>query len=88
MSASILWHNCMPTVYPRVTGALPKKPVMWSGEVFLQMPDGERDTRQWRSNHPITCDQARSVLVRLLEMLIGEHGKDAAVHSGLSCKSR
>lgn len=77
-----------PTTVPRTIGKLPKKPVVWIGAVWLQMPDGELDTRSWRSNGPINTGQARQVLAQLLEQLIGEHGKDAATWSGFYCQSR
>lgn len=88
MSALIKWDNRMPTVYPMTKGRLPKKPVVWMGAIWLQIPGGELDTRSWRSNGPITCEQARTVLDQLLTALINEHGKDAAVWSGFWCKSR
>ena len=88
MSATVKWDNRYPTTTPQTIGKLPKKPVVWMGSVWLLMPDGELDTRSWRSNGPITCLQARTVLGQLLDSLISEHGKDAAVWSGFSCKSR
>lgn len=88
MSARIEWHNGMPTTYPMTRGRLPRKPVVWIGEVWLQLPGGERDIRAWRSNQPLSQDQARTVLQQLLASLIGEHGKDTAVNSGFWCKSR
>jgi len=54
MSARVQWDNRQPTTMPRTIGKLPKKPVVWMGAVWLQMPDGEMDTRSWRSNGPIT----------------------------------
>lgn len=78
----------MATPHPRRQGQLPKKPVSWIGEIWLLMPDGERDIRAWRSNQPITTNQAQTVLGQLLDQLIGEHGKDTAVDSGFWCKSR
>lgn len=88
MSARVQWDNRQPTTVPRTIGKLPKKPVVWIGAVWLQMPDGELDTRSWRSNGPINTGQARQVLAQLLEQLIGEHGKDAATWSGFYCQSR
>lgn len=88
MSAMVKWDNRLPTVVPTTVGRLPKKPVVWIGAVWLQMPDGDLDTRSWRSNGPITTAQARTVLGQLLESLIGEHGKDSAVWSGFWCRSR
>lgn len=88
MSARIEWNNEMPTVHPMTRGRLPKKPVVWIGEIWLTLPSGEKDIRAWRSNQPITTAQARTVLGQLLDSLIGEHGKDSARSSGFWCKSR
>jgi hypothetical protein len=88
MSAKIVWSNDMATLQPQTIGRLPKKPVIWIGEIWFQVQGGERDIRSWRSNNPITKDQARTVLCQLLDSLIGEHGKDSAVSSGFWCKSR
>ena len=88
MSARVEWNNSMPTVYPATSGRLPKKPVVWIGEIWLLLPGGEKDIRSWRSNQPISTAQARTVLGQLLDRLIGEHGKDTALSSGFWCKSR
>jgi len=88
MSARVEWNNHMKTTNPMTTGQLPKKPVIWRGEVFLQLPGGIKDVRQWISRQPMTTDQARVVLGQLLNQLIGEHGKDSAVHSGFVAVSR
>lgn len=88
MSARVEWNNSMPTLHPMTRGRLPKKPVVWIGEIWLLLPGGEKDIRAWRSNQPITTAQARTVLGQLLDRLIGEHGKDAAISSGFWCKSR
>lgn len=88
MSARIEWHNEMPTTYPMTRGRLPKKPVVWMGEVWLTLPGGEKDIRAWRANQPLNTEQARTVLGQLLQSLINEHGKDSAVSSGFWCKSR
>lgn len=88
MSARIEWNNEMPTVHPMTRGRLPKKPVVWIGEIWLTPPSGEKDIRAWRSNQPITTAQARTVLGQLLDSLIGEHGKDLACSSGFCIRSR
>lgn len=88
MSARVDWHNEMASHHPRVTGKLPKKPVVWIGEIWLTLPTGEKDIRAWRSNQPMSTEQAKTVLGQLLGRLIGEHGKDSAVSSGFWCKSR
>ena len=88
MSARIEWSNEMSTTQPRTIGRLPKKAVIWIGEIWLKLPGGETDIRAWRSNQPITTAQARTVLGQLLDSLIGEHGKDSAISSGFWCRSR
>lgn len=88
MSARIDWNNEMGSTQPRITGRLPRKPVVWIGEIWLLLPTGEKDIRAWRSNQPITTGQARTVLGQLLDSLISEHGKDSAKSSGFFCKSR
>jgi hypothetical protein len=88
MSAHIEWHNEMPTTSPKTIGRLPKKPVVWIGEIWLTIPGGEKDIRAWRSNQAITTGQAQTVLGQLLTSLINEHGKDSAVSSGFWAKSR
>lgn len=88
MSAIIEWNNEMKTTQPRIQGQLPRKPVVWIGEIWLLIPGGEKDIRAWRSNSPITTDQAQTVLGQLLDSLIGEHGKDSAISSGFWCRSR
>lgn len=88
MSARIEWNNDMPSTQPRTIGRLPRKAVIWIGEIWLTLPNGEKDIRAWRSNQPITTDQARTVLGQLLTSLINEHGRDTAVNSGFWTKSR
>lgn len=88
MSARIEWSSEMHNTLPRTIGRLPRKAVVWIGEIWLTLPSGEKDIRSWRSNQPITTDQARTVLGQLLTSLINEHGKDSAVSSGFFCKSR
>ena len=85
----IQWHNRMegPPVVDSAR-SVPKKPVMWWGEIWLILPDGEKDTRAWRSNTPITRYQAQAVMGQLLDSLVAEHGKDAAVDSGFWLRSR
>lgn len=88
MSARVEWSNEMAGTTPRTIGRLPKRPVIWIGEIWLTLPSGEKDVRAWRSNQPMTTGQARTVLGQLLQNLIGEHGKDSAVSSGFWTKSR
>ena len=88
MSARIEWNNEMAGTQPRTIGRLPKKPVVWIGEIGFKLPGGELVIRSWRPNQPLTCGQARTVLGQLLTSLINECGKDSAVHSWFWCKSR
>lgn len=88
MSARVEWNNAMPGTQPRTIGRLPRKPVVWIGEIGLKLPGGELDIRSWRSNQAISTDQAKTVMGQLLTSLINEHGKDSAVHSWFWCKSR
>ena len=88
MSARIEWSNDMTTTQPKTIGRLPRKAVVWIGEIWLTLPGGEKDIRAWRSNQPITTAQARTVLGQLLASLIGEHGEDSAVNSGFWIRSR
>lgn len=88
MSALIEWRNEFASTRPRCTGRLPKKPVVWIGEIWLDVPGGERDIRAFRSNSPMTHQHVQTVLGQLLDQLIGEHGKDSAMSSGFSVRSR
>ena len=85
----VQWNNSMdgPPVVDNAR-SVPKKPVMWHGEIWIVLPDGEKDTRAWRSNQPITRQQAQTVMAQLLASLVGEHGKDAAVDAGFWMRSR
>lgn len=85
----VFWNSRMqgPPVCDNVR-SVPKKPVVWIGSVWLTLPGGECDTRSWRSNGRITRQQAQDVLKALLDQLVGEHGKDSAVDSGFTLKSR
>lgn len=83
----VIWRNSM-NGPPIVSGGMPKVPTVWFGEIYLVMPSGEKDTRQWRSNGKITRKDAQAVLEKLLDMLIGEHGKESAVDSGFTIRSR
>lgn len=68
--------------------SVPKKPVIWWGEVWLVMPDGSKDTRAWRANQPLSKVQAQSVLHAMLDDLIAENGNDAAIDSGFRMECR
>jgi hypothetical protein len=82
------WRNGMSLPVVDNARSVPKKPVIWIGEIWLQLPTGFKDIRAWRANKPLTRQQAQTVLHQLLEELIDEHGNDAAVDSGFWMKSR
>lgn len=84
----VFWRNSMAVPVVENARSVPKKPVIWFGEIWLILPDGEKDTRAWRANKPMTRQQAQTVLAQLLDQLIGEHGIDAAVDSGFFMRSR
>jgi hypothetical protein len=85
----VQWHNSMdgPPVVDNAR-SVPKRAVIWFGEIWLTLPTGEKDTRAWRANKPITRQQAQTVMAQLLASLVGEHGKDAAVDAGFWMRSR
>lgn len=85
----VRWCNRMDGP-PIVDGkrSVPKKPVIWIGSIWLVLPDGEKQERSWRSNQPITRQQAQTVLAQLLEQMVAEVGNDAAVDAGFWMKSR
>lgn len=68
--------------------SVPKKPVIWHGEIWLVLPGGVKDIRAWRANKPMVKHQAQTVLHQLLSELIDEHGSDKAVDSGFWMQSR
>lgn len=68
--------------------SVPRKPVIWHGEIWLTMPGGVNHVRAWRANKPMTKAQAQTTLHQLLADLIDENGNDAAVDSGFWMKSR
>lgn len=85
----IQWHNSMdgPPVVDNAR-SVPKRPVIWFGEVWLLMPDGAKHSRGWRSHNKITRQQAQDVMRAMLDDLIAECGKDAAVDSGFRMECR
>lgn len=85
----VRWNSLMAGP-PQVDGkrGVPKKPVIWVGSIWLDMPGGEKTERSWRSNQPMTKEQAQTVLAQLLEQMIAEVGNDTAVGSGFWMKSR
>jgi hypothetical protein len=85
----IVWTNSIGGL-PQCNNArsVPKKPVIWHGEVWLRMPDGSRSARSWRASQKITRQDAQQVMAVMLDDLIEECGRDAAVDSGFILESR
>lgn len=85
----VVWSNKVGGL-PRVDNArsVPKRPVIWRGEVWLRMPNGERHARSWKSHNRITRQQAQEVMQIMLADLIEECGQDAAVDSGFTMECR
>lgn len=85
----ITWCNSVGGL-PQVDNArsVPKRPVVWWGDVWLAMPDGTKDTRAWRAKQPITRGQAQEVLRAMLDDLIAENGNDTAIDSGFRMECR
>ena len=85
----VVWSNTVGGL-PRVDNArsVPRKPVLWWGEVWLKMPDGSRSAREWRSKEKITRQDAQEVLAVMLGDLVDECGADAAVDSGFRLECR
>ena len=68
--------------------SMPRKPAIWFGEVWLKMPDKTRSARSWRAQHAITRAEAQDVMAIMLNELIEECGRDAAVDSGFMLQCR
>lgn len=88
----VTWRNSFKGP-PVVDGArsVPKKPVVWHGEIWLLIPGTPKNAkhvRAWRATRPITKEHAQEVLAILLAELIAEHGNDAAIDSGFWMMSR
>lgn len=87
----VQWRNSM-NGPPVVNGSrsVPKKPVIWHGEIWLVMPGNPpvKHSLPWRSRQPITRKEAQEVLAILLAELIAEHGNNAAIDSGFWMRSR
>lgn len=66
------WDKC------RVHGRkyLPKKPVIWTGEAWLQYENGERFISEFRTGSPVLRFDAQLVIVALLDELAAEHGDE------------
>jgi hypothetical protein len=87
--ARVIWTDSVGGL-PRCdnTRSVPRKPVLWFGEVWLKMPDKTRSARSWRAQHPITRAEAQEVMAIMLDELIEECGRDAAVESGFRLECR
>lgn len=86
---SVVWSNRVGGL-PQVNSArsVPKRPVIWFGEVWLLMPNGLRDMRRWRSKQKVARQQAQDILRQMLDDLIAEHGQDAAIDAGFRMECR
>lgn len=69
----VVWSNQVGGL-PRVDNArsVPKKPVIWWGEVWLRLSAGERVANAWRSHNKITRQQAQEVMHAMLAALIAK----------------
>lgn len=85
----VTWCNSVGG-HPQVDNArsVPKKPVIWWGNVWLLMPNGYKHSRPWRAKQKITRQQAQDVLRAMLDDLIDECGSDAAIDSGFRLECR
>lgn len=85
----IVWSNRVGG-HPIVDNArsVPKRPTIWWGSIWLLLPNGERSTRNWRARQPITRQQAQEVLALMLDDLLAECGRDAAIDSGFRLECR
>lgn len=89
MSVLISWHDGMGDKLPMAAGKKPKKPVVWTGAVWIKLEgSGEVHTRTWRSNGPITVHNGQDVLNKLLSELIDENAEHGVSWSGFWMKSR
>lgn len=89
MSVVISWHDGMGAKPPIAAGKAPKKPVVWTGAVWIKLDgSGEVHTRTWRSNGTITVQHGQEVLDKLLSELIDENAEHGVAWSGFWMKSR
>lgn len=85
--SKITWVNGQAA--PQVDGwaNVPKKPVIWWGEVWLKLPNGDKVAQAWRSRQKIRGSDAMDVIRALLNELVEENGVDA-IDSGFWIQSR
>lgn len=81
--AKIEWRHTWASNKPRIKGKrfMPKRPVIWWGAVWMEYPDGTRDTREWRTGSPILRKEAQDILKSLLNDLLQENG-NTAINAG------
>jgi hypothetical protein len=77
--AKIEWRHTWASNKPRIKGKqfMPKRPVIWWGSVWMEYPDGTRDTREWRTCTPILRKEAQRTLKAMFNDLLKENGNNA-----------
>lgn len=68
--------------------SLPKKPVIWWGQAFIVLPNGEQVETSWRSRQKMTVDQAKDALRAVVLDLVKEHQETGAVDAGFYMECR
>lgn len=84
----ITWCNSVGGL-PVVDNArcVPRKPVVWWGEVWLRLPTGQKASIGWRAQQKITRQQAQEAMAILLDQLVADEGNDA-IDSGFTLECR
>jgi hypothetical protein len=87
----IYWKSTWANARVRVEGInyLPKRPVVWRGNVWMDFVRGgviERDAREWKAGSPITQKEGQAILKMMLSDLLEENGNDA-VAAGFEMRS-
>lgn len=85
----ITWFNSVGGL-PVVDDArsVPKKPVIWRGEVWLRLPDGSKSSREWKVKQRVTREQAQDVMRAMLDDLLDECGRNEAIDAGFTLECR
>lgn len=83
----VSWRNGQDA--PQVNGwrNVPRKPVIWHGELWLKLPDGTKVSQTWRARQKIRGSEAIDVVRALLNELVAENGTEA-IDSGFWIQSR
>lgn len=68
--------------------SLPKKPVIWWGSAFIELPGGGKVETSWRSRGKMTVEQAREALRAVVLDLVEEHRETGAVDAGFYMECR